>query len=453
MHNYASYCKRIGCFIACFLLVLFFNPKPEIAFAVDGDLESELNDNIDLILDDIDFDELEMETEIVPDLNLSFVDFVKQVLSGGFSFNYDSVFDFIKNNFSEKLRSNLKFFISLFIIVVIFEIFKSFSSEKMNDVKSTIKLIFLFLLAVTILSVIKNFYLEVQELVTDLFSFASILFPILISLLTMSGSVKSASVFSSFSVFLLDTGLVLLKYVLLPLAVSIMLLSLFGSVFSNGRFSKLIELFKLLFKYIIIIFFSVFGLLSTVNLISSAGTDGINLKLTKFAVKNYIPVLGGYVSEGFDFLYSCSILIKNAIGLCSIIIIIFKILTPVLFVIFFSLGFKVLSVLTGFVGDGVFSDMFDDVSKSLGNFLSVIFGSFLVVFVFVFLMILSVGVVWHDWTSGLYNFSEYNFWTIICSMSKFQTRWFYSLIFVIACNLLNCLKGKKLFIGVVWKIY
>lgn len=393
MHNYASYCKRIGCLIACFLLVLFFNPKPEIAFAVDGALESELNDNIDLILDDIDFDELEMETEIVPDLNLSFVDFVKQVLSGGFSFNYDSVFDFIKNNFSEKLRSNLKFFTSLFIIVVIFEIFKSFASEKMNDVKSTIKLIFLFLLAVTILSVIKNFYLEVQELVTDLFSFASILFPILISLLTMSGSVKSASVFSSFSVFLLDTGLVLLKYVLLPLAVSILLLSLFGSVFSNGRFSKLIELFKLLFKYIIIIFFSVFGLLSTVNLISSAGTDGINLKLTKFAVKNYIPVLGGYVSEGFDFLYSCSILIKNAIGLCSIIIIIFKILTPILFVIFFSLGFKVLSVLTGFVGDGAFSDMFDDVSKSLGNFLSVIFGSFLVVFVFVFLMILSVGVV------------------------------------------------------------
>lgn len=394
MHNYASYCKRIGCFIVCFLLALiFYNPKPEIAFAVDGDLESELNENIDLILDDIDFDGLEQETEIVPDLNLSFIDFVKQVLSGGFSFRYDSVFDFIKNNFSEKLRSNLKFFISLFIIVVIFEIFKSFASEKMNDVKSTIKLIFLFLLAVTILSVIKNFYLEVQELVTDLFSFASILFPILVSLLTMSGSVKSASVFSSFSVFLLDTGLVLLKYILLPLAVSIMLLSLFGSVFSNGRFSKLIELFKLLFKYIIIIFFSVFGLLSTVNLISSAGTDGINLKLTKFAVKNYIPVLGGYVSEGFDFLYSCSILIKNAIGLCSIIIIIFKILTPVLFVIFFSLGFKVLSVLTGFVGDGVFSDMFDDVSKSLGNFLSVIFGSFLVVFVFVFLMILSVGVV------------------------------------------------------------
>lgn len=367
--------------------------NPRVAFAADESLENELNENIDSILDDIDFDEIEYETDVVPDLNLSFVDFVKKILSGDFSLNYESVSDFVKTTFSEKYKANLRFFISLFIIVVLFEVFKSFSSDKLNEVKSTIKIIFLFLLAVTILIFIKDFYVEVQDLVADLFSFASILFPILISLLTLSGSVKSASVFSSFSVFLLDTGLVLLKYVLLPLAVSILLLSLFGSVFSKGRFTKLIDLFKLLFKYIFIIFFSVFGLLSTVNLISSAGHDGINLKLTKYAIKNYIPVLGGYVSEGFDFLYSCSVLIKNAIGLCSIVIIIFKVLTPVLFVMFFSLAFKVLSVVTGLIGDGEFCDMFDDVSKSLGNFLSVIFGSFLVVFVFIFLIIMSVGVV------------------------------------------------------------
>lgn len=394
MHNYTSCCKRIGCFIVFFLLGLFvLSVNPRVSFAADESLENELNENIDSILDDIDFDEIEYETDVVPDLNLSFVDFVKKILSGDFSLNYESVSDFVKTTFLEKYKANLRFFISLFIIVVLFEVFKSFSSDKLNEVKSTIKIIFLFLLAVTILIFIKDFYVEVQDLVADLFSFASILFPILISLLTLSGSVKSASVFSSFSVFLLDTGLVLLKYVLLPLAVSILLLSLFGSVFSKGRFTKLIDLFKLLFKYIFIIFFSVFSLLSTVNLISSAGHDGINLKLTKYAIKNYIPVLGGYVSEGFDFLYSCSVLIKNAIGLCSIVIIIFKVLTPVLFVMFFSLAFKVLSVVTGFIGDGEFCDMFDDVSKSLGNFLSVIFGSFLVVFVFIFLIIMSVGVV------------------------------------------------------------
>ena len=58
--------------------------------------------------------------------------------------------------------------------------------------------------------------------------------------------------------------------------------------------------------------------------------DGLNLKLTKFAIKNYVPILGGYVSEGFDFVYTCSVLVKNALGVCSIIIIVFKILSPVL---------------------------------------------------------------------------------------------------------------------------
>lgn len=394
MHNYASGYKRISFFIIFFLLVFgICGANHKFAFAADESLENELNENIDQILDDIDFDEIEYETDIVPDLNLSFVEFVKQVLAGNYSLNYDSLLSYFKSTLDVNYKSFLYFFVCLFIIVVLFEIFKSFASDEINDVKSAVKLIFLFLLATLILAFFKDFYSEVQELVSDLFSFASILFPILISLLTLSGSVKSASVFSSFSVFLLDTGLVLIKYVLLPLATSILILSLFGSVFSGGRFTKLVDLFKLIFKYIIIIFFSVFGLLSTVNLISSTGHDGINLKLTKYAIKNYVPVLGGYVSEGFDFLYSCSVLIKNAIGLCSIIIIVFKILTPVIFVIFVSLMFKVLSVVSGFVGAGEFSDMFDDVSKSLGNFLSVIFGAFLIVFVFIFLMILTVGVV------------------------------------------------------------
>ena len=151
--------------------------------------------------------------------------------------------------------------------------------------------------------------------------FAGNLFPILIGLLTLSGSTKSATVFGGFSVFLLETGSYLIKFLLLPLALSILFLSLFGSVFSKGKFTKLVSFFKTIFRYIIICFFALFGLLSTVNVISTTAHDGVNMRLTKFALKNYIPVLGGYVSEGFDFIYSCSVLVKNAVGFCSIIII------------------------------------------------------------------------------------------------------------------------------------
>lgn len=391
----SSRCKRIGFIIVFILLSLIFvHQSIQTAYASDSDLEQELNKNVDSILDDIDMDELDFETENVPDLNLSFSEFVKSILAGNNYLEFNSVVSYVKSMILDYFRGNLRFFVSLFIIAVLYEVLKSFSGNKLaSDVKSSFKIIFSFLLAFSILLLVKNFYGQIKNLTSELFSFASILFPILIGLLNLSGSVKSASVFSSFSAFLLESGSFLIEYILLPLAISILLLSLFGSVFSNGNFSKLTGLFKLCFKYVIIIFFSVFGLLSTVNLVSSAGHDGINLKLTKYAIKNYVPVLGGYVSAGFDFLYSCSVLVKNAIGVCSIIVLIFKILVPILIIAVFSIGFKLLSVLVGFVGDGTFSNMFDDVSKSFGNFLSVVLGSFLIVFVFVFMIIMSVGVV------------------------------------------------------------
>lgn len=395
MCNDSSGCKRIGFIVVFFFISFFFcfNFIPQKAFAADENMEEELGQNIDEILDDIDFSSLEDEVVSVPNLDVFFKDFVKLILNGDYQSDYNSIVSDLKSLFFEKIRTNLRFFILLFIIVILFEIFKSMSSSKLDEMKSSIKIIFSFLLSTAILVFVKGFFSEIKSLIESLFSFADILFPILISLLTLSGSVKSASVFSSFSVFLLETGAFIIKYILLPLSLSILLLSLFGSVFTNGKFSKINDLFKMIFKYIIIIFFSVFGLLSTVNVISSASHDGLNLKLTKYAIKNYVPVLGGYVSDGFDFIYSCSVLIKNSIGLCAIIILIFKIISPLLIILVFSLGFKVLAVVTGMVSDGCFSDMFDDVSKAFNNFLTVVLGAFLIVFVFIFLIILSVGVV------------------------------------------------------------
>ena len=392
MCNYSSCCKRIGfTFILILLMCLPFSVS-KIAYATDESLQEELNQNIDKVLSDIDFSGLDQDAAMVPNLNLSFGDLVKEILNGNYSSDYGSIFEYVKDIFLDNFYTYLRFFISLFVIVVLFEILRTFSDNRLKEMKNAFKLIFSFLIATTILLVVKDLFSNIKDIVEGLFSFASILFPILIGLLTLSGSVKSATVFSSFSVFLLETGAFILRYVLLPISLSILLLSLFSSIFSKGQFSKLNNLFKSAFKYIFIIFFSIFGLLSTVNVITSSTHDGINLKLTKYALKNYIPILGGYVSEGFDFIFSCSVLVKNAIGVCSLIVLLFKVLMPVIIIIFFSFGFKVLSALTALIGDGGFAQMFDDVSNSFGNFLSVIIGSFLIVFVFVFLVILSVGV-------------------------------------------------------------
>ena len=346
-------------------------------------------------MDDIDTSDLDIFLE---DSSLieywSFKDFVSDVLEGDYLTDYNSVTSYIKNIVLVKIKDNLRFFVYLFICVVAYEVFKSFCENKYFDVKKSVKIIFCLMFAILILNLFRSYYNFISSFIDNVFRFSSILFPILIGLVTLSGSVSTASVYSSFSVFLLNTASYIIKYVLLPLSVAIFLLSLFGSMMKNKKFDRVSEIARLVFKYIVVLFFAIFGLVSVVNVVSSVSKDGINLKLTKYALKNYVPILGGYISEGFDFLHSCSILVKNAFGVCSIVVLFSMLVSPLVLSVVFIFCFKILSAVTGYIGDGVFSDMFNDVSKSFSNFLTVILGMFLIMFVFIFLLIVSVWVVW-----------------------------------------------------------
>ena len=66
---------------------------------------------------------------------------------------------------------------------------------------------------------------------------------------------------------------------------------------------------------------------------------------------------------------------------------------PLVLVVVFVFGFKILAAVTGYVGDGTFSEMFGNISKAYSNFLTVLIGLFLIMFVFIFLLIMSVWVV------------------------------------------------------------
>ena len=396
MWNDASNNKKVVCFALFFLLIFgfCFNKNMKFAYAETGEAEQKLEQTTEEILNKIDTDELDEFLSSGSFIGyFSFKDFAVDVLSGKYLTNYNSVFDFFLASISQNFKQNMRFFVCLFVCVVLFELFKCFCENKYMEVKKSIKIIFCFLFCVIILSSFRSFYETIGLFVDRVFGFVSILFPILIGLITMSGSVVSASVYSSFSVFILSTGAYVVKYVLLPVSVSIFILSLFGSVMKNKKFDTVCDIAKLVFKYTVILFFSVFGILSLVNVISASSRDGLNMKLTKYAIKNYVPVLGGYISEGFDFLKSCSVLIKNAFGICSVLILLSMAVLPLVMVIVFVFGFKILAAVTGYVGDGTFAEMFGNISKAYSNFLTVLIGLFLIMFVFIFLLIMSVWVV------------------------------------------------------------
>lgn len=361
------------------------------------ELSQEFENNTNEILDKIDSSDLD---SFLPDsfdvefFNVSsFKDLVVKVLNGEYFAEYDSLTDGFVSYLKDNVNSLISVFLTFVAIVILFELFKNISPDKHYDLKKIISVIFSLVVTFLILLMLKDVSEFISETIENIFSFANIIFPILLELVLLSGASGTFSVYSGLSAFLLNVGMYVFVYFLMPLSVSIFVLSLFGSSFSNKRLHKLVDIFKSIFKYTITIFFGVFGLFSAVNLISSGMKDGLSLKLTKYAIKNYIPVLGGYISDGFDFVRSCSVLIKNAFGVCGILVLLFVVIKPVLTYFVYMLMFKVLSLTVSYIGSSSFSDMFETASKCMSYFIAVLVGVFLIFCVFLFLLIMSVSVV------------------------------------------------------------
>lgn len=360
-------------------------------------VENELYEKINDILGEINSDDL--DEFITNDFNFdffnsfSFNSLVKSILSNNYFSEYKSLFSGIIGYLTENFKSLFILFFSLFVFVIISEMFDSFCIDKYKEIKNIVKIILSMITAILILVLIKELIQISTETISKIFDFSRKLLPILLSLILLSGSNGTYSIYQTLSVFLVETGMYIFLYILLPIVSSIIILTILNITIKDDRFSKLISLLKTAFKYIIIGFVTVFGLFSTINIVSSGISDGVNYKLTKFAIKSYIPVLGGYISDGFDFVHTCSVLVKNSFGITGILVLFFMVLKPILLILVYLFSFKILAVATSLISKTKFANYFDNISENLKYFIAVIVGAVMCMFVFIYLLIMSVSVV------------------------------------------------------------
>ena len=100
----------------------------------------------------------------------------------------------------------------------------------------------------------------------------------------------------------------------------------------------------------------------------------MSVKLAKYSIKNYVPVLGGYVSDGFEIVRASSVLLKNAVGVGGIFIVLQSVAVPLLSLMFFQLLFKFLAGILEPVSDGNLCNFFEEISKCIKYFFALVFG-------------------------------------------------------------------------------
>ncbi len=191
------------------------------------------------------------------------------------------------------------------------------------------------------------------------------LFPVMVTLLSAVGGTASAAFFQPTVVAACGTMTALIQSATLPLAVAAAVLAALDSLCEGLRVTKLRALCTQAAHWTLGVSFTVFIGVTFAQGLGAAAVDGVSIRTAKYALDNFIPIVGGMFADTVDTLVGCSLLIKNAVGLLGLLLLLGRMLAPMLQTVATMLLYRAASALTEPVGDsplsrciGAFSEVF-----------------------------------------------------------------------------------------------
>ncbi len=370
--------------LLCIFLSIFINYGENTVYADD------LLDNVNEQIDNIDLTSLEDYFNSLDIKNQDFFSNLNNLIKGENVTDFNSIFSFIYNSFFNTLKNYIPLIsviLSIVLLSMIFNNFKGdFLSGGISDIISTVIALTLFACIITI--VISNFNYT-KNIIENLSKLNEIMSPIIITLMCASGNNVSAKLYQPTVVFLSSTVIKIVNNVIIPLGFLVFILSIINNLSLTIKTQKAEQFISSLIKWILGIIFAVYGVFLSCQGISSSTYDGISFRAAKYAVTNAIPLVGGFIKEGFDVITAGSVIIKNSLGIIGIIMIFYTVITPFLTLLSLNFIFKMLSSVTEMCGDNKMSLSLNSVSNVFGIYIASILLVGFMFFISVLLMIMS----------------------------------------------------------------
>lgn len=360
--------------------------------------DEEVLTQIESQLDEMDFSSVEnyYEDNIAFDSfkSLTLKEVITGIIKGEITLGFEEIINLVVASLKIDIASVLKL-VSLIVIIAGFGAFSEMLrvNKKSGDgVSSVVSLIILTTILSIVASILADFTSETILLLDNMREISLSIFPILLSLVvTLGGStlgttLEPALVFISGGVTTIIASLT--KFVVIIYFV----LTIVGELTENIKLDRLKSLVSSIFKWAIGLIFTVFMGYMSINGIVSSGRDGLSIKTAKYALKSYIPLVGGYLSDSYELFRVGGVLIKNSVGVVGVALLFGMVIKKVLSLGVFKLGLSLASGLTEPLNTNKITRFLSSIS-TLFNFLIVgVVVCFMMIILTIFILMSAVNI-------------------------------------------------------------
>ncbi|MDE7406107.1 MAG: stage III sporulation protein AE [Clostridiales bacterium] len=316
------------------------------------------------------------------------VERVRAVANGEFKNDFKSVITYALALLGADIFEFLPMLIGCLAIVLAYNIINSVKGRVASESVGKVVYFATGTLAVTlVVGYFATVMMYAVKFVVSLKTQINAVAPVLITLMTAAGASSSASVYAP-SIAVLGSGMTnVVTYLAFPALLMAMVFDIIGSVFGAVKLDKTAEFFRSACKWFLGTAFFLFVTIIGVSGITASVSDGISVRAAKFAVSKYVPIIGGYLSQGFDFVMAGNVLIKNALGSSAIVLIVLFALPVISKLAVFTLTLKLTAAIAEPLGGEKFSGILTTISKSSSAMNAVVVGM-----TFLYILFLSMAI-------------------------------------------------------------
>mgnify|MGYP002332001556 FL=1 len=348
-------------FIFFLVLLLFFNS----AFARDIDpLEEQLNNletqKIEEFLKRLN----QTSGEYIPEID--FRDLINIFRKEGFTYDLRGLFSGLIKYLFKEIVANTNLLGKLIILAVILAILQNLQTAFEKDVigKLAYGVCYLVIIGIGINSFIIASKIG-KEAINNMVSFMQALLPMLLTLLVSLGGVTASAVFHPVVLMSVSAVSTLIKDLLIPIIFFSAIMAIVNNITNSFQLTRFSGLLKELCIAILGFLLSVFLGIMIVQGTAAAVVDGVSVRTAKFATKNFVPIVGGIFADAIDTVISCSLLLKNAIGVVGVIIVFIMCAFPVLKILSVIFIYKLAAALIQPIGDEKIVNSLNGLANSL----------------------------------------------------------------------------------------
>ncbi|MGI6584393.1 MAG: stage III sporulation protein AE [Gracilibacteraceae bacterium] len=226
--------------------------------------------------------------------------------------------------------------------------------------------------------------------ISKMTGFMQALLPTLLALLAAVGGISSSALFQPMIFTCITLITTFIKVFVMPLILFSAVMSILNNLSESVNISKLASLLKQIAVGALGLVLTGFTGVLAVQGIASVSIDGATIRTAKFAVDNFIPIVGNFLSEAFDAVVSCSLILKNGIGIAGFIILLLICSFPLIKMFSIVLIYKVASALIQPILDNQMVQCLNDMSNAIMILLTCVI-SVAVMFFMALTVIMGVG--------------------------------------------------------------